>query len=213
MFYLANPTTPRVREAMAAGLLGTFETPRQRMLPVPGARWAADTGIYGTGFPGDDEWLSWLARRVAGREDLCLFATAPDVVGDAAATEERSRPFLPVIRDLGVPAAFVAQDGLTVSSVPWDEFDVLFVGGTTDWKLGEVAREIVRAAVRRGVAVHIGRVNTARRLTYASAIGASTVDGTLLAFGPDTNLPRLLSWLRLLDTDPPLFELDQRSNP
>lgn len=44
---------------------------------------------------------------------------------------------LPKIRALGVPAALVAQDGLEdmVDRVPWDEFDVLFIGGSTAFKL------------------------------------------------------------------------------
>ncbi len=34
---------------------------------------------------------------------------------------------------------------------------------------------------------------------YAAAIGCDSADGTYLTFGPDVNLPRLLSWTRLND--------------
>src|SRR4051794_37362763 len=64
----------------------------------------ADNGCFSKGDAFDvDEWLAWLDR--LPREG-CLFAVAPDVVGDAAATLERSRPWLPVIRAMGFPAAF-----------------------------------------------------------------------------------------------------------
>jgi hypothetical protein len=56
------------------------------------------------------DWLEWLAGLRRYR-DHCLFAVAPDVVGDALATLNLSRPYLETIRQLGYRAAFVAQDG------------------------------------------------------------------------------------------------------
>ena len=41
----------------------------------------------------------------------------------------------------------------------------------------------------------MGRVNSLRRYRYAQAIGCTSVDGTFLAYGPDVNLPELLSWV------------------
>jgi hypothetical protein len=51
----------------------------------------------------------------------------------------------------------------------------------------------------------MGRVNSLRRLGWANALGCSSCDGTLLAFGPDIHLPRLLAWLASLPdhSDPP----------
>lgn len=117
-----------------------------------------------------------------------------NVVGDAQATLLRSRPLLPSIREAGCPAALVAQDGLTSARTPWDEFDVLFLGGGTDWKLGEAAKELTEEAISRGKPVHMGRVNSKKRWKYAESIGCSSADGTYLTFGPDINLPRLLRW-------------------
>lgn len=137
-------------------------------------------------------------------------------MGDAAATIELSRPWLPKIRALGYPAAFVAQDGQEGLPVPWDEFDVLFVGGSTDWKLGPHARDLAREAKARAKRVHVGRVNSERRWRYCEAsypfgLGADSVDGTFLTFGPDTNLPRLLAWIRT-DSDS-LFDDDPEGTP
>lgn len=192
--YLANPSTQAVRDAMRSNPhLGYIDTPKQGNKPVPGLPWCADNGCFGKGYPGDEAWLEWLAR-LPNRE-TCLFATAPDVVGDAAATLERSAPWLQPIRDLDYKAALVAQDGLEDLDVPWDTFDVLFIGGTTEWKLGPAAAGLIAEAKARGKWVHVGRVNSRKRFRRFLHLGADSVDGTFLAFGPDTNLPRLMRWL------------------
>ena len=198
MRYFANPSTPRVRDAMTAGLIDCIATPKQGKNRVPtDARWCADNGCFGKGYPGDAEWFAWLEQHA--RRDLCDFAVAPDVVGDAVATMARSLPWLSKIRALGLPAALVAQDGLEDIDVPWDAFDVLFIGGTTEWKLGAAARSLVAQAKALGKWVHMGRVNSERRFKYAAAIGCDSADGTFLIFGPDKNLPRLMAWLRTND--------------
>jgi hypothetical protein len=193
--YVATPSGAAVRRHIEAGAFAWADTPRQGNRRPAGVVWGADNGCFTLGDRWDaDEWWNWLETR-AGEARTCLYAAAPDVVGDAAATLVRSAPWLPRIRALGYPAALVAQDGLTVSTCPWDIFDVLFVGGSTDWKLGPVARDLVSEANRRGVWVHMGRVNSQRRWRYAEAIGCDSVDGTYLAFGPDVNLPKLLTWV------------------
>jgi len=88
-----------------------------------------------------------------------------------------------------------AQDGLEDLAVPWRDMDAMFIGGTTSWKLGPAAAGLAAQARRRGLWVHLGRVNSLRRMRYAQAIGCHSVDGTFLAFGPDRNLPTLLRWL------------------
>lgn len=179
---------------MRAGQLGMMATPAERRSPADFPAWAADNGCYGKGYPGDNGYLAWLDKHAA-HAGRCLFATAPDVVGDATATLVRSAPMLPLIRERGYPAALVAQDGLEHLPVPWDTFDVLFVGGTTTWKLGLAAADLCRQAKARGKRVHVGRVNSARRWRAFAALGCiDSCDGTYLAFGPDVNLPRLTAW-------------------
>lgn len=181
---------------MAAGLLGCIVTPKQGNRIPDVAVLAADNGAFGKGYPGDDAWWAWLSGLPAER---CAFAVAPDVPFDAAGTLERSRPWLAKIRQLGIPAAFAAQDGIEELGVPWGEFDVLFLGGTTEWKLGRPARALTREAKLLGIPVHMGRVNSEMRLRYAHHIGCDSADGTYLAFGPDVNLPNVLAWLRAVN--------------
>lgn len=194
MRYFANPTTQVVRDAMTAGVFGAIITPKQGNRVPPKARWCADNGCYGKGFPGEDAWLKWLGRLPYDRK-LCEFAVAPDVVGDARATLARSRPWMDKVRALDLPVAFVAQNGLERLRVPWKDFDVLFIGGSTDWKLGEHARELIGRAVRHGKGVHFGRVNSRMRLRYAKQVGCTSADGTYVCFGPTKNLGRMSRWL------------------
>ncbi|MGW0523062.1 hypothetical protein [Crossiella sp. NPDC003009] len=193
MLYLGNASSPRIREAMAAGELGQMCTPAEGRAPLLGVTWAADNGCYGRGYPGDARWLRWLDRH-AEHADRCLFATAPDVVGDAAATLARSAPWLEPIRERGYRAALGAQDGMTAADVPWSAVDVLFIGGSTAWKLGDQAARLAADTLDRGLSVHMGRVNSGRRWRYASGLGCASADGTFLAFAPDVNLTRLRGW-------------------
>jgi hypothetical protein len=249
MLYLANPSTQAIRALIADLTLGAIMTPAQGN-EMPAQGWyAADNGCgpgkhgVGAGFPGNDAYLKWLMdldeAEGGDRYDpdtwRCLFAVAPDVVGDAAATMARSEHFLPLIRHYTrFPAAFVAQNGQERLPVPWDEFDVLFLGGSAEcvpcgyvrpvtdfeqrqcpfcgrrlveWKLGAAALEMVAEARARGKRVHMGRVNSLKRLRYAEAIGCDSADGTYLTFGPDVNLPTVLRWLDDLDQQLPLWTL------
>lgn len=196
MIYFVNPSTQVIRDAIRErrdlGIIATPLSTRDSQW-IDDCAWVADNGCFTKSFD-EDRWWQWLNnyRHMAQR---CRFATAPDVVGDHEATLERSLPWLPKIRDLGYPAAFVAQDGSSSATVPWDDLDALFLGGTTEFKLSDTAREIVEEAVVRGKFAHMGRVNSRKRLRLAHAWGCHSVDGTYLVFGPSVNLPKLVGWL------------------
>lgn len=224
MIYVANASSPAVRAVMGRDpRIGQMCTPNEGRAPLDGVPVAFDNGCFGPRYVGDLQLLAWLAHHGnhAGR---ALFATAPDIVGDHLATLERSAPHLPAIRALGYPAAFVAQNGATITTTPWSTFDVLFLGGMaeclpcgyvkpatveertrrtcprcarplTEWKLGLAAAQLVAEALRRGKRVHMGRVNSYERLTYCVRLGVHSADGTYLAFGPDKNIRRLVRFL------------------
>lgn len=196
---------------MREGKIGFIKTPMQGNALIDGAIWCADNGCYGKGYPGDDEWLRWLSR-LSSRADTCLFATAPDVVGDAEASLARSTPLLPKIRELGFKAALVAQDGMENMELPWDEFDCLFLGGirtdnpADEWKLGPGARALATEARSRGKWVHCGRVNSNKRYRAMAPI-CDSCDGTYLRFGPDKHIPVLLGWIQDWKDQQSLFDV------
>jgi hypothetical protein len=163
--------------------------------------WAADNGCFSAGERFDLwKYLEWL-ERMSSALSTCLFATAPDVVGDAAGTLERSAPVLPMIREIGYAPALVGQDGLERLTVPWDTFDAYFIGGSTRWKLSLESAALVREAKRRGKWVHMGRVNSGKRLVYAKRIGVDSCDGTYMAFNPSEAIDRMGRWLKLANED------------
>jgi hypothetical protein len=163
----------------------------------PFKTWAADNGCFNPKASAAftlAKYLRWLGgfRSIA---DRCAFATAPDVLSDAKATWERSAPTFDAIRAAGYKAALVAQNGIEDMSIEWDAFDAIFIGGDTTWKLSRHAQTVCAEAKRRGKWVHMGRVNSQKRLELAWDFGCDSVDGNYLGFGPDTNIPKLLRWL------------------
>ena len=204
MFYLSGAENEGTRMLATSHPVGVIVGPGKWSLSrlAPYRMWAADNGCFSKGEAFDlGAYLCWLATLPT---DGCLFATAPDVVGDARATWERSRRVLPAIRRMGFPAALVAQDGLDHTALDWDAFDCLFVGGTTVYKLSESAYAAVREAKRRGKHTHMGRVNSLRRLRLAAMAGYDSADGTFLKFGPVKNAPRVRAWLDELRRQPSL---------
>jgi hypothetical protein len=163
-----------------------------------GLTWAADNGCFSKpDLFNEEAYLSWLDVRP---KRTCLFATAPDVYGDHAATWARSQPVLPRIRSVGHRPALVAQNGMTSDGVDWDTFDALFLGGSQgptgrEWKMSAAAALLAHEARSRGKWVHMGRVNSSRRLRHAADIGCGSADGTYVAFGPHRNIPKVLRWL------------------
>lgn len=220
MRYYATGSTERVRDAMRADYLGQIITPAAGNRLEPWVEWIADNGIYSNAYPGDAAYITWLASHADYRA-RCRFAVAPDVVADHHATLERGWPlFRPIRRTVG-RVAMCAQNGATPDDMPWDYIDAVFLAGIVEcvpcgyvprldelpatrcpaghqlgeWKVGDMAAAIAGEAKRRGVWVHMGRVNSADRIARAVEMGCDSADGTYLAFGPDINLIRLLGWL------------------
>jgi hypothetical protein len=195
VLYLTTPSTPLVREVMRAGSIGAMLDigNRKSCATLDRITHAIDNGCFADTWD-ESRWLRALERWQPIQGE-CLFAVVPDVVADAAATRERWDRYSGSVRALGYRTAYVGQDGLNLDAVPWDEFDAWFTGGSTEWKLSDEAFDAASEARARGKWTHMGRVNSARRLHAAWSAGYDSADGTFIAFGPDVNLPRVLSWL------------------
>lgn len=126
----------------------------------------------------------------------CKFVTAPDVVGDWRSTRERFDEWQDELSACWQPVAYVIQDGQPEADVPWRSIDALFIGGTTAFKLSPEAERVGRAAKRRGMWLHMGRVNSRKRFDFARAIGVDSIDGTKFSRWRNTWLPDALGWHR-----------------
>lgn len=204
MFYLTGCVNKVVLPHLDDQELGFMNTPNIGNRLRSSWVWAADNGCFGKNYVGDKRWFAWLSRFTADERARCLFATAPDVVGDAEATLERSLPWLPRIRELGFPAAFVAQDGIAGVDVPWADLDALFIGGNTRWKMSEEVAGLIVNAKKWGKWVHIGRVNSRRRYLYMARLGADSADGTKISFAPEECGPKIVGWCEWHRKNPPL---------
>lgn len=184
--------------------IGLMLTPAIHRKKIYGLPWAADTGCFR--HPDSFDLGYYLQRLEAWRADsgAPLFVTAPDVLADPAETWARAAPILPQLRAAGYVAALVSQDGMT--DPPWDEFDCLFVGGTTGWKLSEDAYRLVGEAKSRGKWTHMGRVSSRKRFLAAKAAGYDSADGTFVGFGPDIRLREVADWLERGEAQLSLWE-------
>src|SRR5262249_31149779 len=132
--------------------------------------WACDNSAYSHFSPARFCRLLSKAALLPG----CKFVTAPDVVGDCRQTRLRFETWQPVMAELGLPVAYVGQDGAEECDLPWGRMQALFIGGSTEWKESRAARELCHEAKKRGKWVHVGRVNTRRRVEIARGMHADS---------------------------------------
>lgn len=156
-----------------------------------GIPWAADNDCF-QGL--HEERFVRMIDRIAGLPG-CLFVSCPDVVADAGATAALFEKWAPELEKRGLPIALVAQDGLELDAIPFDRIAAVFIGGSTEWKIGPEAARIARAAKARGKWVHWGRVNSRRRFELIRATGAAdSFDGSKWARFRKTYLDQGLAW-------------------
>jgi len=193
------PKNPVLRARLieaGVGFMDHLQTVRsRRSMALEFPYWATDTGLFGEKIRFDFDLDTYLRKLDECPRERCLFATAPDVFGDGEATLRLSLEVLPKICALGFPAAFVAQPGLP--EMPWDEFDVLFMGGPNEFKTPDDSEGMgyFREAKRRNKWCHLGRVNSAKRYCWARERGYDSGDGTQLAFQPDNYTPGVIRFV------------------
>lgn len=189
MIYLSGVIRPE---------LPAMITPRMGQRPPEGQPWAADNGRFASPKDYTDAgYLAWLDRMPA---ESCLFATLPDVVCDASTTLLMSIKLVDRVRAAGYKPAWVAQNGSQILTefIPWPWIDAVFLGGDTAWKLGPGAALVTKVAKDHGKWVHMGRVNSLKRLRYAKSIGCDSADGTVLKFDPKRDVA---GWVETVNAD------------
>jgi hypothetical protein len=157
------------------GLLGHLNSPGSLKGPFKWLPYALDNGKFSCWSGGK----SWDADAFIGLCDGAklsgqrpLWVLVPDEVANAAETTRLWNEWSPVLTKYGWPLAFAAQDGHTPADVPINA-SVVFIGGSTDWKIKNAA-----AFCRTFSRVHVGRVNELKWLRYYQSWGAESCDGT-----------------------------------
>lgn len=185
------------------GNLGLLMSPDGLRGPWPHLPYALDNGAFGAYLRNQEfdsegyrRALSWTVDKLAHP----LWVVVPDVVADAEATFDSWDRWQDEVRGWGFPLAFAVQDGMTPDQVRARgvEADVVFVGGTTDWKeatLAEWCAEFPR--------VHVGRINGLRGLNLCAEAGAESCDGTGWFRGRADQLDGLIEFLRRQAPDAP----------
>lgn len=163
-----------------------------------GVPWAGDNDCF-NGLNAA-RWLGFL-RKILRSGSTPAWIACPDVVADMGATWSQYDIWAPVLRSLGLPVALVAQDGLerlrwrSFLRQEWQRIACLFIGGSTQWKLGPHARALIDEAKTRGKWVHVGRVNSLRRIRHFAEMGVDSIDGTgFSAFG-DKRMGLAVKWI------------------
>lgn len=157
--------------------VGQLLTPLTRYRLRDAAKpWAIDNGAFAKlDIPA---FRALLARELHHRE-RCLFVTVPDIVSSARRTLEVFERWKTELA--GWPLALACQDGQEHLPIPWDEIAAVFIGGSTNWKCGNHAAHIIKAAQALGKWVHVGRVNHGERVDHFIKLGADSFDGTGIA--------------------------------
>jgi hypothetical protein len=118
---------------------------------------------------------TWLRLVGEAIESPPVFCCLPDLVGDARRTREMFDWFYEDCRPL--PKALVLQDGISNVDIPWQRISAVFVGGSDAFKISAEAMAACRAAKMMDKWVHVGRVNTAKRVRDWIGV-ADSIDGS-----------------------------------
>lgn len=159
-----------------------------------GFPYALDNGAwtaYTTGAPWDAGRFDGLVDQLGASAD---WVVAPDVVAGGNASLRLTESWLPRLMTRVRRVLIAVQDGMSpadvaplISQAP-DAIGV-FLGGSTEWKLRELATW-GRHAAEWGAYYHVGRVNTSQRIRACRQARANSFDGTSVIRFP-VNLSRL----------------------
>lgn len=156
--------------------LGWLYGPSSYKTPRANIPFALDNDAYSDWKAGRDfNYLAWIKflDKIRATGMTPLWMAVPDVVADRSRTLKAWIRYKPVAECYNWPLAFVVQDGMKPTDVPYSAA-IVFVGGTTSWKWRTVpmwAKEFPR--------VHVGRCGTSRwKLDRLEELGVESCDGS-----------------------------------
>jgi hypothetical protein len=199
----STKTVRRLSEQCKTGL-GHLLTPNNRnsmsATLATGLPWAADNGAF-KGF--DPLTFRRYLRKIAGAP-RCLFVVCPDRVADASETLQLWWEWRNEVEEAtqGQRVAFVLQDGQETHGLP--QAEAYFIGGSTRWKLSAAAADLAREAKDRRSWLHMGRVNSRRRMQIAHDLGCDSIDGSSASMFGDKYIHKYIRWIAQMERQPSL---------
>jgi hypothetical protein len=144
-----------------------------------GFRYALDNGAwsaYQRGTPFDHVAFMRLVGNLGRDAD---FIVIPDIVEGGERSLEFSRAWIPRLAPIGTKLLLAVQDGIPPGEVEKHLASGIgiFVGGSTEWKLATMPMW-GRLARSWGEYLHVGRVNSVKRINLCKDAGADSFDGT-----------------------------------
>lgn len=111
----------------------------------------------------------------------------PDIVAGGMASLDLSLKWLHRLRGMPEQQLIAVQDGMCVDDVRdyLGPMVGLFIGGSTPWKLATLDAWSALAR-RKGCYLHVGRVNSLKRIKACAQVGANSFDGTSIIAFPDS---------------------------
>lgn len=189
----ASQTSGQNRELIAKAGWRQFISPDTRArngVPVTG--YALDNGAWGAHRREEPWQMDPFQRLIDEHGDGADFVVVPDCVGDRDETMRMTAEWIPMLAGLSLYAA--VQDGMTWADIHpiSSNLSGIFVGGSTEWKLDTMGAWCA-AAHAKGLSVHVGRVNTARRIRLCFDARVDSFDGSGVSRFARMTLPRLVA--------------------
>jgi hypothetical protein len=163
---------------------------------------AATGELLTNGIPYAVDSGAWTAHTKGRPFDMQAYQTAvlrlgrdaewvalPDIVGGGLASLDLSLSSLVWTRQHTARVFLVLQDGMLPEHVAGLDVDGWFLGGSTEWKLRTLPMWGA-CATEHGRPLHVGRVNSAKRIKACIMAGAASFDGASVSLFPST-LPAL----------------------
>lgn len=150
--------------------------------PPVGFPYALDNGAW-SAYTQDRPWdraafVRLLTRYGAGAD----WVVVPDIVAGGLASLAHSMAWLPRVQAQTPRVLLAVQDGMQTTDLAGllSPQVGIFIGGTTTWKLATLP-DWCRLGMQVECWTHVGRVNTARRITACAFAGATSFDGSSVA--------------------------------
>jgi hypothetical protein len=194
------------------GAIGHLYSPEGFREPSPWIPFALDNGawtchIHNRAF--DERAFLQMLCQVKELGAKPRWVVVPDAVGDRRRTLDMWKDWELIVEGYGFTKAFAVQDGMTAEDVP-PGAEVIFVGGSTDWKAATI-----RHWCRHFPRVHVGRVNRLggkTGLLLCHAAGAASCDSTGWFRGAKEYLEELENYLKWCHGEIPHPTTERKQN-